>query len=416
MVVVLPAFDPRVTVANTLSGGVNTTNRALLLSQGTSQVTAAGSLQAQFASRIYKALANLNSASSSAVGDSLLREQARLIGNKARLNEAIEVVSKAVAQFDFLKNHITYLQDQLKDLESASPTTTAAAVAIDFDNKLRKINQLALAASETIKDGKNYYPKNLINSTSRTTFSPQTVYAPYNSKGDLLQINGIYLGTDYYITDGDGDFWNSDTGFAVDEASVGTLTEYDSINTFPSGATGTSVSVDSAITAFTFANDVVNVTLGGVSIANGTVTRGGLGLLDAFLYANFDTTLDADAINRAQEDLQSAESLVLTSEAELRTSLATMESRVDVFNSLIDAADTEVVNLLTNLRSGSAAEILSAQLEFEVTRFDFALLASRGNTLIKSMILAQDNTANNPFGDTTAMGEFLVGTTVNVLA
>jgi len=414
MVVILPAFDPRVTVPNTLSGGVNTSNRALLLAQGNSQVKAASSLQAQFAARVDAALARYNASGSSAATDALLREQALLIGRQARANEAIEVTSKALTQIEYLKGHVEYLQDQLDELEAGN--ITAADLAVDWDNKLRKINQLAAAASQTIKDGKSYYPKNLIDSLSRTTFSTQTLYAPYNSDGDLFQINGAYLGSDYYITDDGGDFWNSDTGFAVEESDVGTLTEYDSVDTYPDGATGSSVDVTAAITAFAFVSDSdFDVTIDGVTLG-GTITRGGLSLLDSFLYANFDTGVDADAIDRAREDLQAAESLVLTTAAEFRTSLATLESRVSLFDGLISAADTEVANLLRNLQSDAEADLLSAQLESLVANFDFVLLAGRGNTLIKSLVLAQDNTANNPFGDTMAMGEFVVGATLNVTA
>ena len=71
---------------------------------------------------------------------------------------------------------------------------------------------------------------------------------------------------------------------------------------------------------------------------------------------------------------------------------------------------------MTNLQSNSAADLISAQLQAAVAKFGFQLLATRGNSLVKTLVLAQDNTANNPFGDTTAVGESLVGATLDVTA
>ena len=76
---------------------------------------------------------------------------------------------------------------------------------------LRKINQLAAAGAQSFRDGGVYFQKNLIASLSRSSFATQTFFAPYNSKGDTLQIDGVYLGTDYYIIEDDSDdFWNSE--------------------------------------------------------------------------------------------------------------------------------------------------------------------------------------------------------------
>jgi len=411
MAVVIPQFDPRVTVVNTLSGGVNSSDRALLNMQGTQQARAAASLQKQFGSRIDAALAQFQNAGNSPIVDSLLRQQSDLAGRKARINEAITVVKQSLSQFNYLKNHVTYLRDQLNQLESGN--LTAAEVAINWDNKLRKINQLADAGAKILKDGKNYYPKNLIDTQSRSSFTTQTLYAPYNAQ-DTYAIAGVFLGTDYYITeDGSGDFWNSDTGYALSEDAVGTLSEYAS---YPSSPTGVNDSV-TAITldSFTRSTGAVTFTLSNATQVSGTVTRGGLGLLDAFLYGNFDTGVDANAIENARDDLDAAEALLLNTQAQFRSDLSTLQSRVEVFDAKIEGLSTEASNLVRNLRNDKEAKLLSAQLEYLVAQFDFALLAGRGNTLIKTLVLAQDNAQPSTY-DTVATGEAIAGARVNVLA
>lgn len=411
MAVVIPQFDPRVTVVNTLSGGINSSDRALLNMQGTQQARAAAALQKQYGSRIDAALAQFQKASDSPIVDSLLRQQSDLASRKARVTEAVTVVQQALSQFGYLSNHIEYLRDQLDQLESGD--LTASEVATEWDNKLRKINQLADAGAKLIKDGKNYYAKNLIDTQSRTSFSTQTLYAPYSRTGDTYPVTGVFLGTDYYITDSGGDFWNSDTGYVGSEDATGTLAEYTSYSDSPTGVSDsvTSITLDS----FTRSTGAVTFTLSDATQVSGTVTRGGLGLLDAFLYGNFDTGVDANAIDNARDDLDAAEALLLTTQAQYRSDLATLQSRSDIFDTQIAGISTDVSNLVRNLQSDSEAKLLSAQLEYLVTKFDFTLLAGRGNTLIKSLILAQDNALPSSY-DTVATGEAITGARINVLA
>lgn len=399
----LAAFDPTITIVNTLSGGVNTIDRVLLLSRGAAQSAAAASLTSLFASRIDAALARLDQSATTPLSEALLRQQSGLISRKDRVNDAIGVLNKAFTQIGFLKNHVDYLQEQIAALEAGD--ITAAALTVDFDNKLRKINQLAAAGAQSFKDGGVYFQKNLIVSLSRSSFATQTFFAPYNSKGDTLQIDGVYLGTDYYITDS-GDFWNSDTGFAASEDTVGTLTEYSS---YPDTTTGQSETV----TAITL--NSINTTTGAVDFdisgpvnITGTLTKGGLGILDAWLYENF---ANQTAIDRAKADLDEAESLLLLTEADFLADRATLQSRVTVFATLIGGLQNEIASIAEDIENDRQAELLAAQLEFQVARFQFSLLAARGNTLVFALILAQD-IGIQP--NTRASSEAVLGATLNL--
>jgi hypothetical protein len=559
----LAAFDPTITIVNTLSGGVNSIHRVLVLARGSAQATAASSLTNQFASRIDAALALLDRSATTPLSEALLRQQSQLISRKERINDSIGVLNQAFTQIGFLKNHVQYLEDQITALEAGD--ITAAALAIDFDNKLRKINQLSAAAAESFKDGGVYFQKNLIASLSRSSFATQTLFAPYNSRGDTLQIDGVYLGTDYYITDSDdlsididnvtdtgsgftvtarsiddqgqltdasadnialhnsspqgfgvsggatlelgydsgadfseqlivsldsdvssadvsfawkhsgddatyefykdgvkvgegtsiggsdgidpavtlspedgsafdqivfmatdpgdnylinsidfeafqdGDFWNSDTGFAASEDTVGTLIEYSS---YPDTATG----ITDAVTDLTL--NSINTSTGDIDFdlsagngsANitGTLTKGGLGILDAWLYEDF---ANQAAIDRAKDDLDAAESLILLTEADFLADRATLQSRATVFDTLIGGLAKEIADIAEDIESDREAELLAAQLEFQVARFQFALLAARGNTLVFSLILSQDSGLQP---NTRASSEAVLGATLNV--
>ena len=407
----LAAFDPAITIANTLSGGINSVDRVLVLARGTAQTQAASSLTGQFQSRIDAALAKLDHAATTPLSEALLHQQSQLISRKDRINDAIGVLNQAFTQVGFLRNHVDYLQEQIEELEAGN--ITAAALATDFDNKLRKINQLSAAGSKRFKDGGVYFQKNLIGSLSRSSFAPQTFFAPYNSAGDTLQINGVYLGTDYYITeDTSGDIFKSDTGFTASEAAEGTFAEYTSDHVTAKGVTD-------AVTDLTF--NSINTSTGAIDFSlsasngstniTGTLTRGGLGVLDAWLYSNFDTSSDTTALTRAKADLDSAESLLLLTKADFLADRAALQSRATMFDTLISGLQSEITSIAADIQKDREAALLAAELEFQVAQFEFSLLASRGNTLVHSLVLAQDNPLA---ANTKASSEALLGATLNV--
>ena len=207
-----------------LSGGVTNITRALVGQSGQAQNTAANSIDRIFARRISEATAELSSNRSSPETDKLLLNKANIINRKERVTNGIAVVNKALGQMSFLKNHVTFLREQLTSLEAG--TLSASDVAVEWDNKLRKINSLAFSASEFFKTEGLTTQLNLIDSGSRTNFQADTLIAPFNSTGDTLEVKGGYLGTDYFITENaSADLLHSDTAYLATEAAVGAVTQ-----------------------------------------------------------------------------------------------------------------------------------------------------------------------------------------------
>ena len=125
-----------------LSGGVTNITRALVGQSGQAQNTAANSIDRIFARRISEATAELTSNRSSPETDKLLLNRANIINRRERVTNSIAVVNKALGQMSFLKNHVTFLREQLTGLEAG--TLSASDVAVEWDNKLRKINNREL--------------------------------------------------------------------------------------------------------------------------------------------------------------------------------------------------------------------------------------------------------------------------------
>ena len=260
----LDEFNRTNSIVGALTGGVSRIDQVLLNIGNLAKNQAAASVQNIMASRIDKALAHLSSAPSTALSDHLQKNQSLLISRKDGINEAITVVSKSLAQINDIRNHIDYLRKRLTFLENGD--LTAVETAEEWDNILRRIQLSSRAAGGIIKEGNVFTPKNLINTEFRESFKTQNLYAPYSSDvGDLMRIDGVYLGTDYYITeDVSGDFWNSDTNTLKYESQAGTLTEYSNYST--NTRTGQYETVETLrVNSYDDSTGVINFTLGGYS-------------------------------------------------------------------------------------------------------------------------------------------------------
>ena len=258
----LDEFNRTNSLVGAINGGVTRIDRALLNIGSLAKNQAADSVQKIMAARIDKALAHLSSSPTTAQSDNLRTNQSLLIGKKAGINEAIEIVSKSLAQINDIRNHIDYLRKRLTFLENGD--LTAAETAEEWDNIQRRIQISSRAAGGIIKEGNVFTPKNLINTEFRETFKTQNIYAPFSTEvGDLMRIDGVYLGTDYFITeDGSGDFWNSDTNTLKYDSQSGTLTEYSNYST--NTRTGQYETVETLrVNSYDDSTGRINFTLGG---------------------------------------------------------------------------------------------------------------------------------------------------------
>ena len=333
----------------------------------------------------------------------------------------------------------------------------------------------------------------LINSDgSRTVFSNRSFLpsklnlnrsflAPFNSSGDTLLINGSFLGTDYTLQEVTGNFggignlfngmsrttiWKSDTAFLATEAETGTLTEFTSREGFPGSPTGLSGSVNNAneITSgdVIFANFAKNFSppegadgstdahegknlilwldaftgLGSARVHVSSVEKGGLGILDAWLYNDFEALNFANTAStlgtrtRARDDLgveflvnttaktsdRGAMTKVVFAEKQFKHALNTLQSRANFFDPLIAGIETEISDITETSLSEKEAIVASLKLASQVAQFDLAILASRGDTIVSSLLLSQDNFNNGLGSSFKATGDALLGATLSIQA
>ena len=416
----LEAFNSSASIIDVLTGGVNSVGRSLLLGQQGIQTNAVRSIEESFASRIDEAIARLNQTDTNPKISALRREQSILASRKERLNQAIELLNKTLTQTNFIKKATEHLADLLDDLEAG--TITSSSMATVWDNTLRIINNLVEDATVTYKDGGVSSEKNLIKSDgSRTSFPNRSFLAPFNSNGGTLLVSGSYLGTDYFLTEITGGtlFWNSDTAFLDTEAATGTLTEFSSQAGFPGSPTGRTEDV-TTIDFRNFNSPALRVKFKtpSNSVVRSFVTKAGLGLLDAWLYNDFEGTNSDGSVNitRAKDDLEQSLGKILLAEAQFRLGLKTLQSRANLFDPQIAGIEREISDITETSLSEKEAIVVSLKLASQVAQFNLALLASRGNTIVFSLLLSQDN-FNNGFGSSfKATGDALLGATLSIQA
>ena len=131
------------------------------------------------------------------------------------------------------------------------------------------------------------------------------------------------------------------------------------------------------------------------------------------MYKDFGTE---NLLKHAAKDLAKARGLVLTREAQLKLDTTTLQSRANLFDPQIAGIEREISNITETSLSENEAIVVSLKLAFQVAQFNLAILASRGSTLVSSLLLSQDNFNNGLGSSFKATGDALLGATLSIQA
>jgi hypothetical protein len=211
--------------------------------------------------------------------------------------------------------------------------------ANEFDQLLGKLN---------IKvSGSGGFYGNLIGNDIRDIFSPQEIVYQTRPDSQATQsVNGIYSGSDYTITDGDGNVYFADRyGSNIqefpfnDDVDPTTIADTDTVD-YNSDTGAVSLTRDGETDPY----------------LSGTLERKGLGVLNSFLYGNFT---DSDKLDEALSDLDAASS-------KLRFNIAVIESQLTKVTAVRDhnaAFVKQNQDLAIKIQGQQSAEQQKAALE-----------------------------------------------------
>jgi len=219
------------------------------------------------------------------------REAQDLSRITARLDRVVRTVEKAVERLGEIKTNITDMRRQVVTAKGDSvPTSERRVFADRFDQILGKLNLRIKTAG--------FIGTNLIGTSVRDDFEPDEI--TFQTKPDSLEkktISGLFSQNDFFITDSNGDKFYPDIFGSI-------LTKFPN----PNEETGELVSTNDTV-VFDESSGAVSMTRpgAGTPYLDGTVTRKGLGVLNTFLYNNFE---DDSSLDRALSDVDNASSKI----------------------------------------------------------------------------------------------------------
>jgi hypothetical protein len=230
----------------------------------------------------------------------------RTARNYQRLSVKLDrVVSEVTEARDTLVELKTYLSDLRRLVVLAQGDTIdddeRRKHADTFDQILGNLNS-KVAGSGSISG-------NLIGSSIRDVFTPGEIEYQTRPDSQLTQsVTGVYSGSDYTITDGDGNVHFTDRYGAV-------------VQQFPfaSDDNGTTIA-DTDTVSYDSDTGAISLTRDGDAdpYLSGTLERKGLGVLHSFLYGNFT---DPDKLDEALDDIDAAS-------AKLRFNITIVEAQL----------------------------------------------------------------------------------------
>ncbi|MGE4529366.1 MAG: hypothetical protein AB7D00_13450 [Rhodospirillaceae bacterium] len=266
--------------------------------------------------------------------------------------------------------------DQIKDIlmqmrilvgnyaESESPDLLKE----QYDAYVDQINNIADTYS------KAYNP---IGNVVSTDWTPNTITFQTNLAGNETSLTGTYVGSDYYITDSDGTVWVPDPGSS-------TITQYTVYNTenepdstkadgFASTRNGMQLdSYDAETGAITFTVNPDNEDL--KETRTGTISFGGLGLMQSWFYDGLDTeegrAAAVAAIDKADDLMTAAESRMVS----MATSVKAADARAD--DEMSDLKDARSQAMRDELVDTYALQIKQQQ-ELQVLQNTFSNMAQQ---------------------------------------
>lgn len=221
----------------------------------------------------------------------------------------------------------------------------------------------------------------------------QKLTYPTNISGASQSVQGIYLGTDYYITDADGKRWQPDRAAKL-------LRQYDDYPETPSTKVAnlaTGVRLDSLVDntlSFTTGPDTGSPE----TFAGATLNHEGIRVLDAWLYDGLAT---ADGRARALADVEAAKDAIdleLSRYEIVRTTIGyygrKAEIQVDGYNGETDtlliqqaqAIGEAQADLQRQLQATNSNLAQSFALKAEYGRIFQSFITSRNNPLISALI------------------------------
>lgn len=299
----------------------------------------------------------------------LQRRQDALQKTKDGLADTVSLFATTINAIFDIKSALEEARAHLVSIQSDSDAAFRADIASRFDGKLTKLNNEV--------DNAKLGTRSLMKLVDRVNFNTGVDLAEIGG-GGVLSITGTYVGSEYYIKEADGSYWLLDT-------TRTRLAEYTSYVNYPDGATGTAYFFDDLVVD-SYDSSTGAITISGPEAISGTLVRGGLGVVNSFLYNGF--AADADVTN-AIADIDTAINLVNTSRLQIRSQQTFFLSRAGTYDIRIGDTQDDIQDLINTMVNERTAKIYAEETRLHATLFGLSITSEQGTLLIESLLLPQ---------------------------
>jgi len=262
------------------------------------------------------------------------------------------------------------MKSKLEALLGSTSDDDRATAATEFDSLYADINSRADGANQIV----NHRNVNLIGNTSGPDWPTDTIYTPTNRSGGYTTVEGTYLGTKHEIIDADGYAWRY-------EENNNIYKQY--ANDGTGVATGSEISAtDMTVSSFDSSDDSVTLS-NGTDTITGTLSRGGLEILNSEYYGSFaDDTSVQDAI----DDIDAAIIYFDTNSTRLTANTSLLQGNIFMIGKQIAFLEEEVADIVTEEIQTNAAINRAANLKFTLAINTINIISANNQGLIQNMI------------------------------
>ena len=296
-------------------------------------------------------------------------EKASLLQFKAKIADNLSAVSKAKGAIEWIDSRLDRMLVDLQAILGSSDPDARAAAAAAFDEDLDFINSKADGAGQRIGNR----TVNLIGNASVDDFSVSDLYTRTSKSGGSAMIEGIYMGARYNVEDAEGDIWR------YDEPSD-SFVEYSSGDS--SSPTGESIAAE-GLTLDSFDSTTGAVVFGGTGSLQGTIVRGGIGVLEAGFYNDF---ADDAAVQRAIDDVTAAIDYVASKGPAIKATAALLQASNQMMSERVSNLSEEIAAITKEEVDETAAKAKAARLKLSLAVNNINLVTQQSTGLIQNLL------------------------------
>lgn len=305
---------------------------------------------------------------------------------KAGISNAGLAVENGQDGIKEIKNNLLQMRILVGQYGEATNDEERTRIRDQFDDYVDQINRTADTYSAA------YNP---IGKVVPTDWTPNTISFTKDLAGNSVDMQGTYIGADFYIQADDGTTWVPDAG----SSSITQYTIYNTHNPVDSTKAAGFASTRNGLELVDYDPDTGDVSLivdpnNAATPITGKLVTGGIGLMQSWFYGSLDSEEGRQAASAA---LDQADTMVAAAEARVGSMSVTVQSADSAIDRSLDDLNADRSDAMKEQLTATYTAQVKQQQELQVLQQTFQNMASQ-QSYYKSIFA---NSGSSPLFDFT---------------